>query len=63
MKLPQKIQFFETHLLQIKHPLCHKLLQNKNETTILNTKSKLQTAASNDDEMELNTASIYLVGG
>ena len=37
------------HLLQMKHPLHHKLLQNKkNETTIPNTESALQSAASND---------------
>ena len=42
------------HLLQMKHPLHHKLLQNKkNETTIPNTESALQSAASNDDENEI----------
>ena len=42
------------HLLQIKHPLHHKLLQNKkNETTIQSTESALQSAASNDDENEI----------
>ena len=29
MKSLQKIQFLEMHLLQMKHPLHHKLLQNK----------------------------------
>ena len=41
------------HLLQMKHPLHHKLLQNKNETTIPNTESALQSVASNDDENEI----------
>ena len=57
MKSLQKIKFLEMHLLQMKHPLHHKLLQNKkNETTILNTDSALQSAASNDiinDENEI----------
>ena len=39
---------------QVKHPLHHKLLQNKkNETTIPNTEFALQSAASNDDENEI----------
>ena len=38
----------------MKHHLHHKLLQNKkNETTIPNTESALQSAASNDDENEI----------
>ena len=57
MKSLQKIQFLEMHLLQMKHPLHHKLLQNKkNETTLPNTESALQSAASNDiinDENEI----------
>ena len=50
MKLVQEIQFLKIHLLLIKHPLCHKILQN--------AEYALQSAASNDDEMELNTANI-----
>ena len=57
MKSLQKIQFLELHLLQMKHFLHHKLLQNKkNETTIPNAESTIQSAASNDvnnDENEI----------
>ena len=54
MKSLKKIQFLEMHLLQMKHPLHHYLLQNKkNETTIPNTESALQSTASNDDENEI----------
>ena len=46
----------------MKHPLHHKLLQNKkNETTIPNTASALQSAASNDiinDENEIEMLTI-----
>ena len=45
------------HLLQMKHPLHHKLLQNKkNKSTIPNDESIMQSAASNDvnnDENEI----------
>ena len=57
MKSFQKIQFLELHLLQLKHLHHHKLLQNKkNETTIPNAESTMQSAASNDvnnDENEI----------
>ena len=59
MKSLQKIQFPEMHLLQMKHPLHHKLLENKkNETTIPNesTLQLIASAASNDvnkDENEI----------
>ena len=57
MKSLQKIQFLEMHLLQMKHPLHHKLPQNKkNEPTIPNAESTMQSTASNDvnnDENEI----------
>ena len=43
------------HLLQMRHPLHPKLLQNKQMKP--QSESVLQFAASNDDEMEINTAS------
>ena len=62
MKSLQKIQFLEMHLLQMKHPLHHKLPQNKkNETTIPNAESTMQSAASNDvnnDENEIEMLTI-----
>ena len=48
-----EIQLLEMHLLQMKHPLHHKLLQNKKMKPQSSTESALQSAASNDDENEI----------